>query len=433
MKNKEESLEILFNPRAIAIVGVSKTPGRIGHEIMSNIVKCGFRGPIYPITHKYAEVQDIRCYRSVLDVTDEVDLAVISTPDEHVPKALEELGAKGVKIAVISSGTRGSPLVRRVAEVSERYGMRVLGPSSLGIYYSKSRLNATPIPISGGGKGVALIAESKTLGISMVNYGISEGVEFSTVIGTGGKADIEDQDLLWYLAEDDQVKAIVIHVETSRDPKAFIDSLKNALKKKPISVVTGSREIVKRLEPMKRELPVLRDFTTALDLSVMFTGMRIMGRRALVVTNSSGAANLFLGSLEGSSIELPQLSEAFLEDIRMFIPEGSSPRNPLDLTHEASPEIFKGVVEGSNPHSDEFDFIVLIYCETNPTEVDKLRTVLTDLRETVSKPLIPVLLGGDSVKKVVRELRKEGMPAYYSIKRTVAASDSAVKYLLASK
>lgn len=433
MKNKEESLEMLFNPRAIAVVGVSKTPGKIGHEIMNNIVRCGFKGPIYPISHKYAEVQDIRCYRSVLDVTDEVDLAVISTPDEYVPKALEELGAKGVKIAVIPSGTRGSPLVDRVAEISKRYGMRVLGPSSLGVYYSKSKLNATPIPIVSEGKGIALIAESKTLGISMVNYGISEGVEFSTVIGTGGKAGVEDQDLLEYLAEDDQVKAIVIHLETLRDPKVFIDGLKNALKKKPISVVTGSREVIKRLEPMRKELPVLRDFTAALDLSVIFTGMRIEGKRALVVTNSRGAANLFLGSLEGSSIELPQLSEAFLEEIRMFIPEGSSPRNPLDLTQEANPEIFKGVMEGSNLHSDEFDFIVLIYCETNPAEVDKLHTMLKDLRETVSKPLIPVLLGGDSVKKVVRELRREGMPAYYSIERTVAASDSTIKYLLASK
>ncbi|MEM3371361.1 MAG: CoA-binding protein [Candidatus Korarchaeum sp.] len=433
MRNKVELIETLFNPKSIAIVGVSKTPGKIGHEIMSNIVKCGFRGPLYPISHKYAEVQDIRCYRSVLDVTDDVDLAILSTPEDYIPKALEELGAKGVKVAVVSSGRRGSPLVGRIADASKRYGMRVLGPSSLGIYYSKSKLNATPIPLSTEGRGVALISESKTLGISMVNYGLSEGIEFSTVIGTGAKADIDDQDLLEYLAEDDQVRSIVIHLETLRDPKAFTESLKNVLKRKPALLVTGSREIIKRLEPMKKELPILKDFTTALDLSAIFADRRIEGRRALIVTNSSGASNLLIGSLEGTSIELAVLSEAFFDDIRMFVPEGSSSGNPLDLTSDASPEIFRGVIEGSNMHSDEFDFILLVYCETNPMELDKLRTMLTELRDLVNKPLIPVLLGGDSVKRTVKELRREGVPSYYSISRTVRALDSTVKHLLASK
>lgn len=433
MKNEEELIGILFNPKSIAIVGVSKTPGRIGHEIMSNIVRCGFRGPLYPISHKYAEVQDIRCYRSVLDVTDEVDLAIVVTPEDYIPKALEELGAKGVKVAVVSSSRRGSPLVERIADASKRYGMRVLGPSSLGIYYSKSKLNATPIPLTTGGRGVALISESKTLGISMVSYGLSEGIEFSTIVGTGAKADIEDRDLLGYLAEDDQVRSIVIHLETLRDPKAFIESLKNALKKKPILVVTGSREVIKRLEPMKKELPILKDFTTALDLSAIFADRRIEGKRALIVTNSSGASNLLIGSFEGTNVELATPSEAFIDDIRMFIPEGSSLRNPLDLTSDASPEIFRGVIEGSNMHSDEFDFILLVYCETNPVELDKFYTMLKELRDSINKPLIPVLLGGDSVKRVVKELRKEGIPSYYGINRTVRALDSTVKYLLASK
>ncbi|MCS7102633.1 MAG: CoA-binding protein [Candidatus Korarchaeum sp.] len=432
MKSSDELLEVLFNPRSIAVVGVSKTPGKIGHEIMNNIIRCGFRGPLYPISHKYAEVQDIRCYRSVLDVTDDVDLAIVLTPEDYIPKVLEELGAKGVKVAVISSGSRRGSLVERITVASERYSMRVLGPSSLGIYYSKSRLNATPISLTTEG-GVALISESKTLGISMVSYGLSEGIEFSTVIGTGGKADIRDQDLLEYLSEDDQVKSIVIHLEVLRDPKAFMDGLKNALRKKPIIVLTGSREILKRLEPMKKELPILKDFTAALDLSVVFTGRRIEGRRVLILTNSSGAANLLVGSLEGSGIELPVLSETFLDDIRMFIPEGSSSRNPLDLTSDASPEIFRGVIESSNLHSDEFDFIILVYCETNPTELDKFRTMLVELKDLVNKPLIPVLLGGDSVKKVVKELRKEGVPSYYSIGRTVRASDSTIRYLLALK
>ncbi|MEM2729977.1 MAG: hypothetical protein QXL56_06195, partial [Candidatus Korarchaeum sp.] len=203
--------------------------------------------------------------------------------------------------------------------------------------------------------------------------------------------------------------------------------------RKPALLVTGSREIIKRLEPMKKELPILKDFTTALDLSAIFTDRRIEGRRALIVTNSSGASNLLIGSLEGTSIELAVLSEAFFDDIRMFVPEGSSSGNPLDLTSDVSPEIFRGVIEGSNMHSDEFDFILLVYCETNPMELDKLRTMLTELRDLVNKPLIPVLLGGDSVKRTVKELRKEGVPSYYSISRTVRALDSTVKHILASK
>ncbi|RDD53283.1 MAG: hypothetical protein BA066_05200 [Candidatus Korarchaeota archaeon NZ13-K] len=433
MSGRKASLEDLFNPRSVAIVGVSKTPGRIGHEVMSNLVRCGFRGPIYPISHKYAEVQDIRCYRSVLDVADDVDLAFISTPEEYIPKTLEELGAKGVKVAVVSSGRRGGPLVDVIRDASRRHGMRALGPSSLGVYHSGNRLNVTPLPLNAGGGGIALISESKTLGMAAVNHGLSEGLEFSVVVGTGGKADVDDHDILRHLSEDDGVKSIVIQVETLRDPRAFTDSLRESLKRKPVIVITGSREIIKRLEPMRKDLLVLKDFTKALDISSMFTERRVRGRRALILTNSAGAVNLLLGSLEGSGIEIPVLSESFLDDIRIFVPEGSSARNPIDLTSEASPEIFRGVIESSNLHSDEFDLIVVVYCETNPLELEKFRSMISELKDLISKPLIPILLGGDPVKRAVKELRREGIPAYYSITRAAGAMESTVRYFLGLK
>ncbi len=427
MKNTKGNLESLFNPKSIAIVGVSKTPGKLGHEVMNNLLKCGFRGPIYPISHRYSEVQDIRCYKSVLDVTDEIDLAVVSAPESYVPKILEELGAKGVRSAIVLSGRRVSPLREAISEVSRKHGMRILGPSSIGIYYPKHRINASPIPLSGEGRGIALISESKTLGMSMIDFGISEGLEFSAVVGTGGKANIEEQDLLSYLSEDDDTKSIMIHMETLGDQKKFIEAVRDALEKKPIIIVAGSTEIRKKLEPLRKEIPITNDFIVAFDIAAAFLGKEIMGKRALVVSNSSGAGNLLIESLEGTSLEIPDLSDTFIDDTRIFMPEGSFHKNPLDLTPEASPEIFRGILE-SVMNSSEIDLIILIYCGTNPMYLEKLQAMILEMRDLIDKPVIPVFLGGDLSKEVVRKLRRDGIPSYVNIANVGKALDFAARY-----
>ncbi len=427
MKNAKENLESLFNPKSIAMVGVSKTPGKLGHEVMNNLLKCGFRGPIYPISHRYSEVQDIRCYRSVLDVTDEIDLAVVSAPESYVPKILEELGAKGVRSAIILSGRRMSPLKEVISEVSRKHGMRILGPSSLGVYYPKHKINASPIPLSGEGRGIALISESKTLGMSMIDFGISEGLEFSAVVGTGGKADVEERDLLNYLSEDDDTRSIMIHMETLGDQKKLIEAIKDALRKKPIIIVTGSSEIRKKLEPLRKEIPITTDFIAAFDIAAAFLGKKITGKRALVISNSSGAGNLLVESLEDTSLEIPPLSDAFIDDTRIFMPEGSRHGNPLDLTPEASPDIFRGILE-SSANSSEIDLIILIYCGMDPENLEKFQTMLLEMSDLTDKPVISVFLGGDLSREVARKLRKEGIPSYVNIANVGKALDFASRY-----
>jgi len=427
LKNTKGNLESLFNPKSIAMVGVSKTPGKLGYEVMNNLLKCGFRGPIYPISHRYSEVQDIRSYKSVLDVTDEIDLAVVSAPESYVPKILEELGAKGVRSAIILSGRRMSPLREAISEVSRKHGMRILGPSSLGVYYPKNRINVSPVPLNSGGRGIALISESKTLGISMIDFGISEGFEFSAVVGTGGKADIEEEDLLSYLSEDDDTKSIMIHMETLGDQKKFMESVREALKRKPIIIVTGSAEIRRKLEPLRKEIPITNDFIAAFDIAAAFLGKEIRGKRVLVVSNSSGAGNLLVESLENTSLEIPNLSDASIDDMRIFMPEGSFHRNPIDLTPEASPEIFRGILE-SSMNSSEIDLIILIYCGTNPMYLEKLQTMLLEMRDLMDKPVIPVFLGGDLSREVARRLRRDGIPSYVNIANVGKALDFAARY-----
>ena len=430
MNGNNEYLEKLFNPNSIAVIGVSKTPGKIGHDVMSNIVGCGFRGPLYPVSHKYAEVQDIRCYKSILDVTDEIDLAVVLSPEDFVPKVLEELGVKGVKVVAVLSGSREGPLKDKIAHISRKYGIRIIGPSSLGIYHSKSRLNATPIALNTGERGVALISESKALGISMVSYGLSEGIGFSAVIGTGGKADIAEQDLLDYLSMEDEVKSILVHIDTLNDPKELIEALRRAVKRKPVAVITGSRGVSKKLESLKKDVPIFSDFVTAFDFSALFTGRGIVGRRTLVITNSRGAENLLMAYLENSPIELPELNKKFVEDVRMFTPDGSSLSNPMNLTSEAGPEIFREVIECANLHGEEFDFILALYCETNRSELEKFGEILIEIKDLTSKPIIPIVIGGEKAREIVKELRRAGISSYYTLEGVGKSLGTLMKYLM---
>jgi acetyl-CoA synthetase (ADP-forming) alpha subunit (EC 6.2.1.13)/branched-chain acyl-CoA synthetase (ADP-forming) alpha subunit (EC 6.2.1.-) len=196
-------MDALFNPRSIAVIGASKTPGKIGHAILTNIVKYGFRGRVYPVNPKYDEIEDLKCYPTVLDIPDEIDLAIIVIPAEQVPKAVGEAGAKGAKVAVvISSGFKEAgraDLEESLLEYARKYNIRILGPNIFGLCYTPKRLNATFGPQDVIPGSIALVSQSGALGIALMGWTIVEKVGLSALISLGNKADIDDADLLEWL------------------------------------------------------------------------------------------------------------------------------------------------------------------------------------------------------------------------------------------
>ncbi|HEY9246772.1 MAG TPA: CoA-binding protein, partial [Candidatus Methanoperedens sp.] len=240
---------IFFNPNSIAVIGASEKPG-VGKAIFSNIVN-GYNGKIFPITPSNPTVMGITAFKSVLDVPENIDLAVIATPNKIVSQVMEEVGKKKIKAAIIVSAgfkevdENGAKLEREIGEIGEKYGTRIIGPNCLGIMsLSKSNMmNATFLKITPEFGGIALVSQSGAICAATVEDAIAQGIGFSKVISMGNKVDMDENDILELLADDEETKVIVMYLEDIHDGRKFMKIAKKITKekKKPILVLKAGR------------------------------------------------------------------------------------------------------------------------------------------------------------------------------------------------
>lgn len=428
----DEVLKTLFEPKSIAIIGVSKTPGKMGYEVLTNLVKYGFPGPIYPVNPKYLEIHDIRCYKTVLDVTEDIDLALIASPAERIPKIMGELGARGVKVAVVMSGKRGHPSSREIYKSAKKHGIRILGPSSMGILHVKSRLNATLGLTDVLEGGVGLVTESRTLGMALMGWATVQNVGLSAAVGLGDKLDIKEQEVLKYLAEDESTKSIILQIDSINNWADLEGTMRDVASRKPLIILTSSAEVRHTLKPLEDRLSMTDDVTSALDIALALSGKKASGRRFVVVTNSGGAGKLFTGMSLDSDLNLSPPSEDLIEEMKQFVPaEGDIYQNPVDLTGRASTDVYRGVLDVLMSN-DDVDGAVVLHCETAFSDPSSFADMMIDLWDIHRKPLIPVIMGGGRSSEAISRLRKAGIPAYPTPCRAVRAVNSLVRWSLFS-
>jgi len=218
----------LFWPRAIAVIGASAKPGKVGHKVVYNLLQNGFPGEIYPINPHTEEILGLRCYKSVKEVPGELDLAVIAVPAAVVPQVVEECGQRGVPFLVIlASGFAEVGRVkeeRELVELAHRYGSRILGPNIFGVYYAPARMNATFGPTDVRPGEIALITQSGALGIALTGKTIVEELGLSAIASVGNKADIGEVELLEFFAEDEHTRAIILYLEGTRHGRALMQT-----------------------------------------------------------------------------------------------------------------------------------------------------------------------------------------------------------------
>src|SRR5215203_6481566 len=236
-------------PRSIAVIGASEKPG-VGKAIFSNIIN-GYNGKIYPITPSSPSVFGLKAYKSVLDIPEEVDLAVVATPNKIVPAVMEEVGKKKIKGAIIVSAgfkevdEHGARLEKEIASIGKKYGIRIIGPNCLGIMSLSQRnmMNATFLKITPKYGGIALVSQSGAICAATVEDAIAQGIGFSKVISMGNKVDMDENDILELLSEDDDTRVIVMYLEDIRNARRFMEIARKITteNKKPIIVLKAGR------------------------------------------------------------------------------------------------------------------------------------------------------------------------------------------------
>lgn len=240
------SLDGFFRPSSVAIIGASREPGKLGHEILRNIIDAGFRGKVYPVNPKADEVLGLRCYPSIKDVPSQVDLAVVIVPAKFVPSVIADCGAKGIRAAVVISGgfgetgPAGEELERQMLETAGRGGVRIIGPNCQGVNSTSVGLCASWPLVKVRGP-ISIISQSGTIAAALACWAAEEGVGISKLVALGNKCDVDETELLSYLADDPETEVIALYIEGVRNGRKFMEVARAAASKKPVVVVKGGR------------------------------------------------------------------------------------------------------------------------------------------------------------------------------------------------
>ncbi|MGI5837707.1 MAG: CoA-binding protein, partial [Chloroflexota bacterium] len=223
-------LEVFFKPKSIAVIGATRDPRGLGGSVLHNIINAGYKGPLYPINPKADEIAGLKAYPTVVDVPEEVDLAVVTTPARFVPQITEECGRKGCRgMIIISAGFRetgpeGRKTEKEVGEIAKRYGMRVIGPNVLGVVDTITPHNATFAAVMPKKGVTAFMSQSGALMSAILDWSLGEGFGFSSMVSLGNKLDVDEIDLLKAWADDPNTKVILGYLEGITDGQKFIET-----------------------------------------------------------------------------------------------------------------------------------------------------------------------------------------------------------------
>ena len=447
-----EHLYRLFHPRAVAVVGASRDPSKIGHIVLKNILSGGYPGRVYPVNPNAKEVLGLEAYPSVSRIPGQVDVVIVAVPARKVLDVVDDAGISGAEyLVVLSSGFKEVGRVDLEGELVERarrHGMRVLGPNIFGYVYTPARLNASFGPSNVLPGGVAFISQSGALGIALMGYSTVEGIGVSGVVSIGNKADIDDADILEFLREDPHTKVVVAYVEGVADGRRFLEAASSFSLRKPLVVIkagrtevgakaaashTGSLSSGPALwEGVLRQAGALQvgDVEAAFDYARLFSAFNTPpGPNVMVITNGGGAGVQATDTLAECGVHLRELPPDYVSYLRTFLPDFASTRNPVDITGGAPDEFYYLALRKALEHP-EIHAVLVLYCQTMIT--NPLRTaeaVVRAVEEAGSgKPVVAGFMGSEEARRAISYLLERGIPAYPTPERAARALAALYRY-----
>ena len=438
MRTKTD-IDYLFEPRSVAVIGASQNKTKIGYRIVENIVSRGYQGVIYPVNPKGDEVLGNKIYPDLSRIPGEVDLAVIAIPAKHVFDAVKDCAEKGVKyLAIITSGFSevGKPEEeRRIASYAREHGMRVLGPNIFGIYSAAVSLDATFGPGGILPGHVAIVTQSGALGIAMIGKTAAESLGLSALVSVGNKSDIDESDLLEYLAHDEATQVVLLYIEGVKGGDRLVDTLTKVTREKHVIVIKSGRS--KRgamaaashtgslagadeiFDSVMRQCGVLR----AESVQEAFNWARFLadsplprGKEAVIITNGGGIGVMATDACEKYGVALYDDQKTLKETFSGVMPDFGSSKNPVDLTGQAMVQDYEHAIEATLA-SDEMHATLALYCETALFDTEEFARLLKKEYERYrgKKPIVFSLFGGAKVEAIIRKLRNEGIPVFSDI------------------
>lgn len=442
--DKKDSLTFFFMPKSVAVIGASKTPGKIGHEILRNLSHSGFKGEIYPVNPNANSILGFNCYKNLNDVPSSVDLAIIVVPAELVENVIRDCVAKMVKgVIIISSGFSeigNKELEERIVAIAKDK-LRIVGPNTFGIFYAGAKMNATFGPSKVLEGHTAFITQSGALGLALMDWTTEEKYGVSAIVSIGNKSDVDDADLVEFFSEDPLTKSILIYMEGLKNGRKFYEVSKNATRKKPIVVIKAGRS--------KRGAQAASSHTGSIAgqdvvFSAAFEQAKIMradgmtqafdwiqainenpvprGENLAIITNGGGVGVLATDRCEGLGLSLMNLPEDLSKELKLMMPSFGSVKNPIDITANAN-DVLYGKVLRILLLSKDVDSVIALFCQTANIDPILFAQAIIDLREkeNLRKPLTCAFIGGHLSQIAYSTMLEKKFAAYPTAERAVDA------------
>ncbi len=436
--NKGDSLDALFAPSSVAVIGASRTQGTVGHAVFENILLGGYTGTVYPVNPKAKAISGVRAYPSVNDLPEQVDLGIVIVPAENVTEVAEDCARQGVKgLVVISAGFKevggeGVELERELENVVKKHSIRMIGPNCLGIVNTEKdvRLNssfASRMPMEGS---IAVISQSGALCAAILDYASGEKIGFSKFVSMGNKADVTENDLLQYLQHDEQTKVILLYLEDLADGREFIRIATAVTGKKPILAVkagitpegaraasshtgalAGSDEAY---DAVFRQSGVLRveSVDELFDYARAFAEQSLpKGNRVAIITNGGGPGIIATDACVRYGLKIAEFSEETKKKLRAGLPRSASVNNPVDVIGDAQADRYEVALRNSlwDPN---VDCGLVILAPQAMVDIRKVAQTISEIAPRSGKPLIASLMGIVDVSPGIEILEASGIPHY---------------------
>lgn len=415
---KTNNLDFIFKPRSVAVIGASSKEGSVGRALFANILFNGYTGVVFPVNPRAKSILGVKAYPSILDIEDEIDLAILIVPAITVPAVLAECGQKKVKGAIVISagfkelGATGAALEQAVKERARTWGIRLIGPNCFGMINTSPavRLNTTFGRVMPRTGNIALISQSGAVGVNALEYAESEEVGLSKFISIGNKADINECDLLEYLKDDEETDVIALYLEDLVNPPEFMriarEITSHAKRPKPILAIkagrtsegaraasshtgalAGSDEAYNAFFAQARILRVDTVSELIAKAAVLAYQPPPRGPRVAIITNAGGVGIMATDACVRYGLKIAPLTEKTRTELKKVLPPAAAINNPVDIIGDGDANRYRAAFR-ILLQDENIDGIIPIWTPTVMAEAIDVANVIAEEAQNTDKPII---------------------------------------------